>query len=485
MSANAAESPGRSEQSGGTNLLSALGVGAGLAAYAYGAGGVFEYLRFLHAKLPVIQALALVSSRELIVTGVIVGLFAIPLWVLTNLCAKLWDKHVQKGWTALEAWFRKQRDKMRQMKGATQPAEESGQASLALHRGGEGAAISTLAASLFVVVDAVVGSGIGADAILAALAAAGALGGILVAIAVPFLAAVRKSGLLKLPGRWLASLFLGFALVGGASYAYFTPFYLTQAVVQLSSGGCLTGPYMSRDTGGIHLVDGKERSILTISAVDVSRVRLGNNSLVKSTPITTEPCPNAITLPPPQRVAAYPTAYAGYADSFRSGTHNPTPWQGDSGVIFEGCNYFARSRCTNHAGEYDAGAIRLVNLSTRTMTMSHATVTIGPCTFDPWPRLNVRLQRGRQLVLTQTGGSPPCHTNDPGQSTFNFDTSGTSHSCTSDDGLTPVLHLMVDGVRQTYRDTDQILNTKGVDRGATVCGSHNETHRWLRMARDM
>ncbi|HZO77406.1 MAG TPA: prenyltransferase/squalene oxidase repeat-containing protein [Solirubrobacteraceae bacterium] len=174
---------------------------------------------------------------------------------------------------------------------------------------------------------------------------------------------------------------------------------------------------------------------------------------------------------PPSKIVK---AYAGYADSFRSGSHFPSPWRGGKNVIFEGCNYFHPSRCRK---SYDSGAIRLVNTGTRVLTVSNASVRVGSCTFRPWPGLNVKMPGGRQLILTQTGGKPPCHTNGPG-SRANFDASETGHSCTKNDGLIPIVHVTVSGTALTYRDTSQVINTGGVDRGAPRCGGHSETHDW-------
>jgi hypothetical protein len=82
------------------------------------------------------------------------------------------------------------------------------------------------------------------------------------------------------------------------------------------------------------------------------------------------------------------------------------------------------------------------------------------------------------LILTQTGGKPPCHTTG---GAYNFDASETNKSsteCTTNDGKIPVFHVTVDGQALTYRDTSQILNTGGKNPGAKVCGAHNETHSW-------
>ena len=174
---------------------------------------------------------------------------------------------------------------------------------------------------------------------------------------------------------------------------------------------------------------------------------------------------------PPSKIVK---AYAGYADGSRPGTHAPSPWQGGKNVIFEGCNYFHPSRCGK---SYDAGAIRLVNPGSRAATVSKASVKIGSCTFHPWPGLNVKVPGGHELILAETGGKAPCGTGGP-HSMDNFDTSETSHSCTKNDGLIPVVHLTVSGTALTYRDTKQVLNTGGVDRGAPKCGGHSEAHDW-------
>ncbi len=181
---------------------------------------------------------------------------------------------------------------------------------------------------------------------------------------------------------------------------------------------------------------------------------------------------------------ATPVVYAGYADGFRKRKVDaPSPWKGSPGVIFEGCNYFHPDRCpktTSGADRYDAGAIRIDNTTGVTLTVTNGSLVIGPCTFDPWPGLKVTLSAGKQLILTQTGGTPPCHTTG---GTYNFDTSETAHdqhSCVNDH-LIPVLHLRIDRAADSFSDRARILNTGGIDRGAKACGSHNETHPWGNM----
>jgi hypothetical protein len=149
-------------------------------------------------------------------------------------------------------------------------------------------------------------------------------------------------------------------------------------------------------------------------------------------------------------------------------------------VIFMGCNYFHPTHChktQKGVVRYDGAAIRLVNTGSRTLDVSHASVKVGSCTFNPWPGLNAKVPGGHQLILTQTGGKSPCHLL-PSSSRENFDVSQTGHSCTKNDGLIPVVHLTVSGTTLTYRDTKQVMNTGGVNPGAKVCGRKDETRDW-------
>ena len=179
-----------------------------------------------------------------------------------------------------------------------------------------------------------------------------------------------------------------------------------------------------------------------------------------------------------------PVVYAGYADGLRKRTVDaPSPWEGSLGVIFKGCNFFHPDRCPTSkrgADRYDAGAIRIDNTTGATLTITKASVVIGSCTLDPWPVLKVTLPAGKQLILTQTGGTPPCHLH---ERKLNFDTSDTArheHRCTNDH-LIPVLHVSIDGAAESFYDRSRILNTGGADPGAQACGHHNEAHPWGKM----
>jgi hypothetical protein len=183
-----------------------------------------------------------------------------------------------------------------------------------------------------------------------------------------------------------------------------------------------------------------------------------------------------------------PTVYAGYAHGVRKGRSTPLPWKGSAGVIFKGCNYFHPDRCPQTSSgkdRYDSGAVRIVNSTTADVTITDATVVVpgtAECTFHPWPGLHVTVPAGKQLILTETGGTAPCPTTN-GNGKYNFDSSETNQQSCTNDNDDPFLQLSVNGVRIIFEDINQVLNTGGFDRGAKRCGHHAETHAWVPMPR--
>ena len=181
-------------------------------------------------------------------------------------------------------------------------------------------------------------------------------------------------------------------------------------------------------------------------------------------------------LPAGSALANTPSVFAGYADGIQtSPSTHPSPWQGAAGVDFVGCNYFTPGLCPTDGKAYDAGALMLANDTSQAMTVTDASVTIGECTLDPWPGLNVIVTPGARLILTETGWRSPCGLS--GQDD-NFDTSDLNinpKACTND-GLIPEFQVTVNGTGLTYRDTRQILNTGGVESGG--CFHRGETHAW-------
>jgi hypothetical protein len=184
--------------------------------------------------------------------------------------------------------------------------------------------------------------------------------------------------------------------------------------------------------------------------------------------------------------------YLGYADNhYQHPIGAPgLPWTSmpSANWIFVGCGGYpaggvpaAAEACekvpTGYPGAgadmYDAGAIRIDNTSASTMTVTGANVTIGTCVYNPWgSTMNISLQAGWSLVLTQTGGPKPnCDTDEVGP--YNFDTSEAEDGCQALSGEIPVIKITINGQELTYLDTKQTLNTGGTDPGA--CGIREYT----------
>jgi len=178
----------------------------------------------------------------------------------------------------------------------------------------------------------------------------------------------------------------------------------------------------------------------------------------------------------------------GYADTERVPGRLPSPWKGDTGVIFVGCApqltdapSVTTDGCernpANGQDVYDAGAIRINNTSTTALRVTAASVTIAGCVYNPWPGLDRTIPPGGTLILTQTGlTGDPCG-QDIGAG-FNFDTSESSGNgnCTPVNVI-PVIRLTLNGVATTLQDNSQILNTGGIDAGG--CTGASEFHDWV------
>jgi hypothetical protein len=191
-----------------------------------------------------------------------------------------------------------------------------------------------------------------------------------------------------------------------------------------------------------------------------------------------------------------PHISVGYADTAannRGGPEeHPTPWQGSAGVTFIGCGFGGADSCPKSKGVdiYDAGAIRIDATSdSGAVSVTGGTVVIGPCTYEPWPGLNVTVEPEQTLVLTETG-KHQC-TSIAGAEQDNFDTSEsflkstqyqefltTTGKC-SNDGYIPEITLTINGQSETLQDTAQILNTGGFD--PDICTSSSEFREWSRI----
>jgi hypothetical protein len=210
------------------------------------------------------------------------------------------------------------------------------------------------------------------------------------------------------------------------------------------------------------------------------------------TPIT--PTSNTVVVnlsaPPPG-----PRVYVGYADGAEndhgSPSGLPTPWKGSEGVAFVGCGFGGTDTCptSNGTDVYDAGAIRIdASVGSGALSVTAARVVIGPCTYEPWPGLNVTVQPEHSLILTQTGKHKCASTAAAEQD--NFDTSESflqspqyqefqkTGKC-SNDGYVPAITLTINGHTTTLSDTGQTLNDRGID--ADICSRTSEAANWLQL----
>lgn len=163
--------------------------------------------------------------------------------------------------------------------------------------------------------------------------------------------------------------------------------------------------------------------------------------------------------------------YVGYADTLRANPNNfPTPWDGTSGVTFDGCT----GSCA-----FDGGAVRIFNGTGATQTVNSITVTFDTCTWDLWQK-NVVLQPGQQFIIAQTasGASGGCDnhsglfdTSDIGPNNANW-----AGNC-NQSGVIPQINATIDNVANTFTDSKQVLNTGGVDLAGCPSGS-NESQQW-------
>jgi hypothetical protein len=205
-------------------------------------------------------------------------------------------------------------------------------------------------------------------------------------------------------------------------------------------------------------------------------------------PLTPPPATGGQTPPPPP--PAIPKVWLGYADTYSPrGSGLPTIWKGSPGVIFVGCGVNPNedgpgvpNTCPQEptgGDSYDAGSIRIDNTSATSslLVSGPASVKIGTCVYSPWPGLKRTISPGGTLILTQTGLSgDPCGQDLLGN--YNLDTSESSGNgnCTPSVSI-PEITLTINGSPTTLEDSGQILNLKGVDRGA--CGSgQNEFQEW-------
>jgi hypothetical protein len=173
----------------------------------------------------------------------------------------------------------------------------------------------------------------------------------------------------------------------------------------------------------------------------------------------------------PASAASGVDVYVGYADTLRANPTNfPTPWSGSPGVKFSGCT----SGCS-----FDAGAVRIVNNTNQTETVNRVQVKLDTCTFDMWGT-NVTLDPGQQYIVTQTasGASGGCDNSQGFFDTSDIGPGGANWAgnCTQS-GVIPEVDATIDNVLNTFTDSQQVLNTGGVDLASCPSGS-NESQQW-------
>jgi hypothetical protein len=236
------------------------------------------------------------------------------------------------------------------------------------------------------------------------------------------------------------------------------------------------------------------RHVLT--SADQTAGSYSNEATVTGTP----PEGSAITHTSNKVVVTLPTAgppniYLAYADNLESNRGGPSgipsPWMGSPGVTFVGCGFGGTDRCptSNGADVYDAGAIMIeATKSSGALTLSGASVTIGPCKYEPWPGLNATIQPGHSLILTETG-KHRCSTSSTAEQD-NFDTSESfllspqyqqflkTGSC-SNDGYIPAISLTINGKTATVNDGGQVLNGGGID--LDICRKATEAVNWVKL----
>ncbi len=169
--------------------------------------------------------------------------------------------------------------------------------------------------------------------------------------------------------------------------------------------------------------------------------------------------------------------FVGYADSLHSTGFFPSPWSGSPGVTFEGCTPSAS--CA-----FDGGAIELVNSSGAPVTINSVSVQLNapgdtvPCVVNLWPA-NLSLAAGATLIDAQTasGAGSGC------PSGGLFDTSDVGPNGSSwvshcnNSGVVAQVTVTANGAAQTFADTQQVLNTGGIDLNACPTGT-NESQPW-------
>jgi hypothetical protein len=147
----------------------------------------------------------------------------------------------------------------------------------------------------------------------------------------------------------------------------------------------------------------------------------------------------------------------GYADNLRPSGFFPSPWFGDPGVHWAG-------EVPSFVGQYDSGAVRLINNSGGTIHITDLVVDSfeNGASFHIWGgKLPITLLAGESAIFVQTSGQ-------------NFDSSDQPIHGLPSSTAQPKVHFTVDGTTFDLTDTAQVLNTEGND----LLAATNESHAW-------
>ena len=160
--------------------------------------------------------------------------------------------------------------------------------------------------------------------------------------------------------------------------------------------------------------------------------------------------------------------YVSYAESQTPAFFFPNPWYGSPNTQFLG-----------HPGSaYNTGGILIANTGATNVVLTRGAWVDGfrnGKVYKLWdnfiPAQGRTIRPGSTLILAQTttctrGGALTCS---------DFDTSDTTVGKVVTTN-SPVIHLTLNGVPQSFTDTGQILNTGGVDIGAKLM--RNESMQW-------
>lgn len=184
-------------------------------------------------------------------------------------------------------------------------------------------------------------------------------------------------------------------------------------------------------------------------------------------------CDCVATTPPPPKPAQV-QVYVSYAENERSPLFFPNPWYGSPNTQFLGYPGPA----------YDSGGILIVNVGTTNVVLGRGVTVDGfqdGTVYKLWdsliPAQGLTIPPSKQVILAQTqadGSTASCSR--PAHNCFsNFDSSDTPVN-SAQSSATPVIHLTLNGLAQTFTDTGQILNTGGFDFGNRL--GRNESLQW-------